>query len=172
MGSRSGYAAGAGGLAEKTRGFRSDVNLFTGTLNAFSKNLNGFISDLSQFTKKVNWFTENLNWFCPDLNEFTKYLNWFSKNLNQFTSDLNQFIKNLNQFTKNLNWFTRAPKLNATIAGICGKCLFLTSRYRLPPPCLIGSSIEFPGDSALHEEFRQYLHTDGQWRIFHRLQDK
>jgi hypothetical protein len=29
-----------------------------------------------------------------------------------------------------------------------------------------------PGDSGLHEEFRQYLHTDGQWRISHRLQDR
>jgi hypothetical protein len=25
-----------------------------------------------------------------------------------------------------------------------------------------------PGDPALHEEFRQYLHTDGAWRITHR----
>ena len=29
-----------------------------------------------------------------------------------------------------------------------------------------------PGDATLHEEFRQYLHADGQWRISHRLQDR
>ncbi len=25
-----------------------------------------------------------------------------------------------------------------------------------------------PGDSTIHEEFRQYLHTAGEWRITHR----
>jgi hypothetical protein len=29
-----------------------------------------------------------------------------------------------------------------------------------------------PGDAALREEFRQYLHADGQWRISHRLQNR
>lgn len=29
-----------------------------------------------------------------------------------------------------------------------------------------------PGDTTLHEEFRQYLRADGQWRISHRLQDR
>ncbi len=29
-----------------------------------------------------------------------------------------------------------------------------------------------PGDSALHEELRQYLHTDGGWLITHRLQNR
>lgn len=28
-----------------------------------------------------------------------------------------------------------------------------------------------PGDSTLYEEFRQYLHADGEWRISHRIQD-
>ena len=26
-----------------------------------------------------------------------------------------------------------------------------------------------PGDPALREEFRQYLHADGEWRISHRI---
>jgi|GEM_PF-2239122 len=26
------------------------------------------------------------------------------------------------------------------------------------------------GDPTLHEEFRQYLHADGKWRISHKLQ--
>lgn len=29
-----------------------------------------------------------------------------------------------------------------------------------------------PDDSALHEEFRQYLHADGEWRISHKLRER